>query len=166
MYGGTLRGLRGRCNGTFFKQHGVFPHFPLWLCDCVLAMFPALFWILAPKLMEVNTKKPLLSAILGINLPTGKQSSDYIFWTGKVYKCREIVRRPMVEAQCSVQLCFPVVLKNGSMVRVDFVHVCKHVKIIVNLCLTCSGLCTLDVFLLIFSLMLEDPFTFGIILHL
>lgn len=30
---------------------------------------------------------------------------------------REIVRRPMVEAQCSVQLCFPVVLKNGSMIE-------------------------------------------------
>ncbi|KNA14112.1 hypothetical protein SOVF_110570 [Spinacia oleracea] len=30
---------------------------------------------------------------------------------------REIVRRPMVEAQCSVQLCFPVELKNGDMIE-------------------------------------------------
>ncbi|KAI3868227.1 hypothetical protein MKW92_045537 [Papaver armeniacum] len=30
---------------------------------------------------------------------------------------REIVRSPMVEAQCSVQIAFPVVLKNGSMMR-------------------------------------------------
>ncbi|KAL4334276.1 hypothetical protein GQ457_07G040060 [Hibiscus cannabinus] len=30
---------------------------------------------------------------------------------------REVVRSPMVEAQCSVQLCFPVVLKNGTMVE-------------------------------------------------
>ncbi|XP_010667309.2 zinc protease PQQL-like isoform X1 [Beta vulgaris subsp. vulgaris] len=30
---------------------------------------------------------------------------------------REIVRRPMVEAQCSVQLCFPVELKNGAMIE-------------------------------------------------
>ncbi|KAA3490068.1 zinc protease PQQL-like [Gossypium australe] len=30
---------------------------------------------------------------------------------------RDVVRSPMVEAQCSVQLCFPVVLKNGTMVE-------------------------------------------------
>lgn len=30
---------------------------------------------------------------------------------------REVVRSPMVEAQCSVQLCFPVELKNGTMVE-------------------------------------------------
>ncbi|KAL2930027.1 Zinc protease PQQL-like [Bienertia sinuspersici] len=30
---------------------------------------------------------------------------------------REVVRRPMVEAQCSVQLCFPVELKNGAMIE-------------------------------------------------
>ncbi|CAI0628468.1 unnamed protein product, partial [Linum tenue] len=30
---------------------------------------------------------------------------------------REVVRSPMVEAQCSVQLSFPVVLKNGSLVE-------------------------------------------------
>ncbi|KAK8566816.1 hypothetical protein V6N13_002501 [Hibiscus sabdariffa] len=30
---------------------------------------------------------------------------------------REVVRSPMVEGQCSVQLCFPVVLKNGTMVE-------------------------------------------------
>ncbi|XP_012076806.1 zinc protease PQQL-like isoform X2 [Jatropha curcas] len=30
---------------------------------------------------------------------------------------REVVRSPMVEAQCSVQLSFPVVLKNGTMVE-------------------------------------------------
>jgi len=30
--------------------------------------------------------------------------------------CREVVRSPMVEAQCSVQLAFPVMLKNTSMV--------------------------------------------------
>ncbi|KAK8679341.1 hypothetical protein V6N13_144796 [Hibiscus sabdariffa] len=30
---------------------------------------------------------------------------------------REVVRSPMVQAQCSVQLCFPVVLKNGTMVE-------------------------------------------------
>lgn len=31
-------------------------------------------------------------------------------------ECREVVRSPMVEAQCSVQLAFPVELKNVSMV--------------------------------------------------
>ncbi|XP_062148705.1 zinc protease PQQL-like isoform X1 [Alnus glutinosa] len=30
---------------------------------------------------------------------------------------REVVRSPMVEAQCSVQLCFPIELKNGTMVE-------------------------------------------------
>ncbi|KAK6944867.1 Peptidase M16, N-terminal [Dillenia turbinata] len=30
---------------------------------------------------------------------------------------REVVRSPMVEAQCSVQLCFPVVLKNENMME-------------------------------------------------
>ncbi|KAJ0031943.1 hypothetical protein Pint_13340 [Pistacia integerrima] len=30
---------------------------------------------------------------------------------------RQVVRSPMVEAQCSVQLCFPVELKNGTMVE-------------------------------------------------
>ncbi|KAK9266627.1 hypothetical protein L1049_003579 [Liquidambar formosana] len=30
---------------------------------------------------------------------------------------REVVYSPMVEAQCSVQLCFPVELKNGSMIE-------------------------------------------------
>lgn len=30
---------------------------------------------------------------------------------------REVVHSPMVEAQCSVQLCFPVELKNGTMVE-------------------------------------------------
>ncbi|KAG7988806.1 hypothetical protein I3843_03G206000 [Carya illinoinensis] len=30
---------------------------------------------------------------------------------------REVVRSPMVEEQCSVQLCFPVELKNGAMVE-------------------------------------------------
>ncbi|KAH9623003.1 hypothetical protein KSS87_020828 [Heliosperma pusillum] len=30
---------------------------------------------------------------------------------------REIVRRPMVEAQCAVQLCFPVELKNGTIIE-------------------------------------------------
>ncbi|XP_021751377.1 zinc protease PQQL-like [Chenopodium quinoa] len=30
---------------------------------------------------------------------------------------REIVRKPMVEAQCSVQLCFPVEVKNGAMIE-------------------------------------------------
>ncbi|XP_044463820.1 zinc protease PQQL-like isoform X2 [Mangifera indica] len=30
---------------------------------------------------------------------------------------REVVRSPMVDAQCSVQLCFPVELKNGTMVE-------------------------------------------------
>lgn len=30
--------------------------------------------------------------------------------------CREVVRSPMVEAQCSVQLCFPVELKCENMV--------------------------------------------------
>lgn len=34
------------------------------------------------------------------------------------YACREVVRSPMVEAQCSVLLCFPVELKNGTMVCV------------------------------------------------
>ncbi|KAL3747335.1 hypothetical protein ACJRO7_016163 [Eucalyptus globulus] len=30
---------------------------------------------------------------------------------------REVVRSPMVQAQCSVQICFPVELKNGTMVE-------------------------------------------------
>lgn len=46
-------------------------------------------------------------------------SFSYIFLRQRS-DCREIVRRPMVEAQCSVQLCFPVELKNGDMVRVLF----------------------------------------------
>ncbi|XP_068334934.1 zinc protease PQQL-like [Pyrus communis] len=32
-------------------------------------------------------------------------------------RIREVVRSPMVEEQCSVQLCFPVELKNGTMVE-------------------------------------------------
>ncbi|KAH7572183.1 hypothetical protein JRO89_XS04G0216300 [Xanthoceras sorbifolium] len=32
-------------------------------------------------------------------------------------RIREVVHSPMVEAQCSVQLCFPVELKNGTMVE-------------------------------------------------
>ncbi|XP_022154671.1 zinc protease PQQL-like isoform X1 [Momordica charantia] len=38
----------------------------------------------------------------------------FTFSTGIV---REVVYSPMVEAQCSVQLCFPVELKNGTMVE-------------------------------------------------
>jgi hypothetical protein len=33
---------------------------------------------------------------------------------------REVVRSPMVEAQCFVQLAFPVVLKNTMMVSTDY----------------------------------------------
>lgn len=38
--------------------------------------------------------------------------------------CREVVRSPMVEAQCLVQLCFPVELKNGTMVCALFFSCC------------------------------------------
>lgn len=34
--------------------------------------------------------------------------------------CREVVRSPMVEAQCSVQICFPVELQNETMVFIVF----------------------------------------------
>ncbi|EEF48126.1 Mitochondrial-processing peptidase subunit beta, mitochondrial precursor, putative [Ricinus communis] len=46
---------------------------------------------------------------------------------------REVVRSPMVEAQCSVQLSFPVVLKNGTMVeeihRIGFLSKLLETKI-------------------------------------
>jgi hypothetical protein len=38
--------------------------------------------------------------------------------------CREVVRSPMVEAQCLVQICFPVELKNGTMVCAPFFCSC------------------------------------------
>ena len=37
------------------------------------------------------------------------------------FGCREAVHSPMVEAQCLVQLCFPVELKNENMVSTFFV---------------------------------------------
>ncbi|XP_010545332.1 PREDICTED: zinc protease PQQL-like isoform X2 [Tarenaya hassleriana] len=47
---------------------------------------------------------------------------------------REVVRSPMVEAQCSVQLCFPVQLTNGTMIeeihRVGFLSKLLETKII------------------------------------
>lgn len=43
--------------------------------------------------------------------------------------CREVVRSPMVEAQCSVQLCFPVELKYENMVLLS---VCQVVYVTIR----------------------------------
>lgn len=49
---------------------------------------------------------------------TFKRFSECIFQINNIFfDCREVVRSPMVEAQCLVQICFPVELKNGTMVE-------------------------------------------------
>lgn len=45
-------------------------------------------------------------------------ATESLVWYNNL-TCREVVRSPMVEAQCSVQLCFPVELKYENMVLLN-----------------------------------------------
>ncbi|KAE8700322.1 60S ribosomal protein L31-like [Hibiscus syriacus] len=96
---------------------------PVKACEYFNSCFknPSTFTVVIAGNIDPSVAVPLILQYLG-GIP---KSSEAIFrynrdgLKGLPFKfpkavVREVVRSPMVEAQCSVQLCFPVVLKNGT----------------------------------------------------
>ncbi|XP_050218354.1 zinc protease PQQL-like [Mercurialis annua] len=115
---------------------------PLKACEYFNSCFkdPSTFTVVIVGNLDPTTALPLILQYLGgIPKPPepilhfNRDELKGLPFTFPTRIIREVVRSPMVEAQCSVQLSFPVVLKNGTMVeeihRIGFLSKLLETKI-------------------------------------